>query len=102
MTRPAPAELGVIVTRFIAGAGGVALRGALGLDPERYRVTVVTGEGGPLLERARDAGLEILLEPALVPNISPRSDALALHRLTQLCASRHFDIVHTHSSKAGA
>jgi glycosyltransferase involved in cell wall biosynthesis len=102
MTRPAPAELGVIVTRFIAGAGGVALRGALGLDPDRYRVTVVTGEGGPLLERARDAGLEIVLEPALVPDISPRSDALALHRLTELCASRHFDIVHTHSSKAGA
>ena len=37
-------------------------------------MTVVTGEGGPLLERARDAGLETLLEPALVPNISPRSD----------------------------
>lgn len=102
MTRPAPVEVGVIVTRFIAGAGGVALRGALGLDPTRYRVTVVTGEGGPLLERARSAGLETVLEPALVPEIAPRSDALALRRLTALCVSRDFDIVHTHSSKAGA
>jgi glycosyltransferase involved in cell wall biosynthesis len=102
MNGPAPAELGVIVTRFIAGAGGVALRGVLGLDPERYRVTVVTGEAGPLLDRARDAGLETLVEPALVPDISPRSDAVALHRLTRLCAARDFDIVHTHSSKAGA
>ena len=25
-----------IVTRFMAGAGGVALRGALALDPDRY------------------------------------------------------------------
>jgi glycosyltransferase involved in cell wall biosynthesis len=102
MTRPAPLHLGVIVTRFIAGAGGVALRGALGLDPERYQVTVVTGEGGPLLDRARDAGLETVLEPALVPDISPRSDLLALQRLTRLCGARDFDIVHTHSSKAGA
>jgi glycosyltransferase involved in cell wall biosynthesis len=102
MTAPAPATVAVIVTRFIAGAGGVALRGALGLDPARYRVTIVTGEGGPLLDQARGAGLEALVEPSLVPDISPRSDALALRRLTALCASREFDIVHTHSSKAGA
>ena len=36
-------EVAQVVTRFIAGAGGVALRGALPLDPERYRVTFVTG-----------------------------------------------------------
>jgi glycosyltransferase involved in cell wall biosynthesis len=62
----------------------------------------VTGEGGPLLDRARSAGLETVLEPALVPDISPRADALALHRLTALCGAREFDIVHTHSAKAGA
>ena len=41
-------EVAQIVTRFIAGAGGVALRGALNLDPDRYHVTIVTGQGGPL------------------------------------------------------
>ena len=69
-----PIEVAQVVTRCIAGAGGVALRGALHLDPERYRVTFVTGEGGPLTDRARDAGMRVLLEPSLVPEISPRDD----------------------------
>ena len=52
-------EVAQIVTRFIAGAGGVALRGVLPLDPDRYRVTIITGQGGPLTDRRRgrrDAG----------------------------------------------
>jgi glycosyltransferase involved in cell wall biosynthesis len=97
----APVEVAQIVTRFIAGAGGVALRGALNLDPERYRVTIVTGEGGRLTERARDAGMRVVLEPSLVSPISPRNDATALARLTDLCQRHAFDVVHTHSAKAG-
>ncbi len=95
-------EVAQIVTRFIAGAGGVAFRGARHLDPARFRVTIVTGEGGPLTERAREAGMEVLLEPSLVPTLSPRQDARALQRLTRLCVDRGFDVVHTHSAKAGA
>jgi hypothetical protein len=57
----AKVEVAQIVTRFIAGAGGVALRGALHLDPDRYRVTIVTGEGGPLADRAREEGMCVLL-----------------------------------------
>lgn len=95
-------EVAQIVTRFIAGAGGVALRGALHLDPERYRVTFVTGEGGPLADRARDAGMRVILEPSLVSPIAPRSDATALSRLTAICRQESFDVVHTHSAKAGA
>ena len=33
-----------VVTRFMAGAGGVALRGALALDPEHYEIVFITGE----------------------------------------------------------
>ncbi len=95
-------EVAQIVTRFIAGAGGVALRGALQLDPERYRVTIVTGEGGPLTDRAREAGMRVVLEPSLVSPLAPRSDATALARLTAICREQSFDVVHTHSAKAGA
>jgi glycosyltransferase involved in cell wall biosynthesis len=98
----APVEVAQVVTRFIAGAGGVALRGVLPLDPDRYRVTIVTGEGGPLTEMAERAGMRVILEPTLVPEISPRHDAAALRRLTDLCRSEQFDVVHTHSAKAGA
>ncbi len=95
-------EVATVVTRMIAGAGGVALRGARGLDPARYRVTFVTGEGGPLTRAAEAAGMEVVLEPSLVPQLSARQDLLAVRRLTELFAQRRFDVVHTHSAKAGA
>lgn len=91
-----------VVTRFVAGAGGVALRGAAGLDPDRYAVTVVTGQGGPLTRAATDLGMEVVVEPSLVSPVAPRDDVTALRRLTALCREREFDVVHTHSAKAGA
>lgn len=95
-------EVAQIVTRFIAGAGGVALRGVLPLDPDRYHVTIITGQGGPLTDRAEAAGLRVLIEPSLVSPLSPRDDRRALRRLTELCVSGKYDVVHTHSAKAGA
>ena len=95
-------EVAQIVTRFIAGAGGVALRGAMQLDPERYHVTVVTGEGGELTRIAAERGMDVVVEASLVSPISPREDITALRRLTDLCRERAFDVVHTHSAKAGA
>jgi glycosyltransferase involved in cell wall biosynthesis len=95
-------EVAQVITRFIAGAGGVALRGVLDLDPDRYRVTFVTGEVGPLADVALEAGHEVVVEPSLVPTISPREDWAALRRLERMFARRRFDVVHTHSAKAGA
>ena len=80
----------------------MALRGALHLDPDRYRVTIVTGEGGPLADGPERAGMKVLIEPSLVSPISPRNDAAALARLTSICRGAGFDVVHTHSAKAGA
>lgn len=95
-------EVAQVVTRCIAGAGGVAVRGALALDDERYHVTLVTGLGGPLTDRAREAGLDVVIEPSLVAPVSLADDARALAHLTTLCRERSFDVVHTHSAKAGA
>ncbi|HEU4421113.1 MAG TPA: glycosyltransferase [Pilimelia sp.] len=119
-----------VITRLAAGAGGVALRGALALDPERYAITVITGatdisgagptngavrDGvvtgaeavkdappGDLLAEAYAAGLAVMRVPALVPQISPRRDAAALRVLTSEFARHGYDVVHTHSAKAGA
>jgi hypothetical protein len=101
MTEEPRIEVAQIVTRFIAGAGGVALRGALHLDRDRYRVTIVTGEGGPLTELAEQAGMEVVIEPSLVSPLSPGDDLTALRRLTRICTDRRFDVVHTHSAHAG-
>lgn len=88
-----------VVTRFMAGAGGVALRGALALDPDSYEIVFVTGEGDRLVRQARDAGLEVVVMPRLRSDIAPVDDRRALADLQALV--RGFDVVHTHSAKAG-
>jgi glycosyltransferase involved in cell wall biosynthesis len=102
MTTGGRTEVAQIVTRFIAGAGGVALRGVLPLDPDRYRVTIITGQGGPLTDRAAAAGMRVVIEPSLVSPLAPNHDWRALRRLTDLCRNGGYDVVHTHSAKAGA
>jgi len=90
-----------IVTRCIAGAGGVAVRGAVSIDPQRYRGTLVTGTGGPLLDEARSHGVDVVVIPELVSPISPRQDTVALARIIRVLRERDIDVVHTHSAKAG-
>lgn len=91
-----------VITRFTAGAGGVALQGALALDASRFEVTILTAPGGSLIESAQRAGLEVIGLQHMRPDISPRDDRAALHELTAHLRDRRFDVVHTHSSKAGA
>jgi glycosyltransferase involved in cell wall biosynthesis len=95
-------RVATVVTRFIAGAGGVALRGALALDPERYSVTVLSADGGSLLARAEAAGMEVVRLRHMRPELNPIEDWRALAELTRELRRRNFDVVHTHSSKAGA
>jgi glycosyltransferase involved in cell wall biosynthesis len=97
-----PLRVAVVVARLEGGAGMLALKGATVLDPARFTVTVVVGSGGELIARARDAGLEVLVEPSLVAPIAPVKDRRAYLRLRALFEERSFDVVHTHCSKAGA
>ena len=82
-----------------AGAG-VALRGALALDPEHYEIVFITGTGDDLVAKAREAGHEVVLMPHLRSEIAPADDRRAFADL-RACL-KDFDVVHTHSSKAGA
>jgi glycosyltransferase involved in cell wall biosynthesis len=91
-----------VITRFIAGAGGVALRGAMALDPDVYSVTILSAPGGPLLAEAERAGFEVVRLAHMRPDINLREDSRALRELIAEFRARRFDVVHTHSSKAGA
>lgn len=105
-------SVAVVVTRLQAGAGGVALRGALALDRKRFQTTIIAGDtrgaddsdgsGDRMLVRAADAGLNVICLPELVSRISPRGDARALRRLSAELSQGRYDVVHTHSAKAGA
>lgn len=96
-----PARVAVVITRLEGGAGLLALRGAVAMDRAAYLPTIVTGSGESLVGEATAAGLEVIVEPSLRRPIDPRTDVRATRRLTTLFAERHFDVVHTHTSKAG-
>ncbi|HZT14947.1 MAG TPA: glycosyltransferase [Gaiellaceae bacterium] len=101
---PAKIRVAQVVTRFTAGAGVIALRGALALDPERYETTILAAEGGSLLETAEAEGLPVirLRHMAGGRGIYPGSDAQGVRELAGHLAAGRFDLVHTHSAKAGA
>jgi len=96
-----PLRVVTLITRLEGGAGVLTLRGATALDPERFRVTIVTGSGSHLLDQAAAAGLEVIMEPALRTPIDPRRDLQALRALSALLRKRPFDVAHTHTAKAG-
>lgn len=95
-----------IITRLIVGgAQETVLYTAAMLDPARYRVEVIcgpqTGSEGSLIETVRAYGIPLSIEPALVRQISPLRDLLALVHLTRFIRRGNYAIVHTNSSKAG-
>ena len=95
-------RVATVITRLEGGAGQLALRGALIMDPAVHEMTIITGRGDPvLLGWAAAAGLEVIIEPALRAPIAPCSDLGALVRLRGLFTRRPFDVVHTHTAKAG-
>ena len=99
-----PVRIAQIVTKFTAGAGGVTLRGALALDPDRYSTTVFAADGGSLIEPAEEAGLKVVVVPQLAGGrgIYPWVDVRAFRQLSAHLAAGQFDVVHTNSAKAGA
>ncbi|HOZ48023.1 MAG TPA: glycosyltransferase [Candidatus Hydrogenedentes bacterium] len=72
---------------------------------ERFDADLISGPThgpeGSIEDDVTNAGIPIVREPFLVRNIAPIRDAIALRRLTRLFQSRQYDIVHTHTSKAG-
>ena len=93
--------MAVVVTRFIAGAGGVALRGALALESDRFHTTVMAAAGGDLLDDARNAGLTVIPLRHMRADIAPREDVAVLREVAAHIEAGGFHVVHTHSSKAG-
>lgn len=105
MTEAAPARLrcAILVTRMdLGGAQEVALETAARLDPQRFDVTLFAGPGGALDDDARRRlGERFVTVPTLVHPIHPLKDLLALGWLKWRLLRGRYQVLHTHSSKAG-
>lgn len=71
----------------------------------KYEVDVVsgpqTGPEGSLIEEVRQRGIKLTIMPELRREVSPANDLKAVWKLRQMMIDGKYDIVHTHSSKAG-
>lgn len=95
-----------IITRLDRGGSAEnTLLTATGLDPERFDVTVAVGptagDPGPTLLRARERGVTFVDVPSLIRAPHPWQDLRAALDLRRLVRDGSWDVVHTHTSKAG-
>ena len=95
----------VITRMIVGGAQENTLLSARGAVEAGHDVTLVTGPSpgpeGELLKRVSCPGLKIVECPYLVREISFLSDWKAYGYLKDLFRKERYDVVHTHSSKAG-
>src|SRR5437870_4576929 len=102
-----PIRVAHIITRLIlGGAQENTLYTAMGQHQNSaFDVTLVIGSDdgteGSLRDQARAAGLELVEISSLVRPINPWNDMRALWDIYWLLRHRRYDVVHTHSSKAG-
>lgn len=95
-----------VITRLVHGG---AQRNTIMCAADQARrghdVTLLTGtEAGPegsLLEEARQDAYRLLELPCLVRDPAPAQDLAAFVALWRLMGRHRFDVVHTHTSKAG-
>jgi UDP:flavonoid glycosyltransferase YjiC (YdhE family) len=95
-----------ILTAFSVGGateGVIAL--AHGLQKKGYTVEIATGPNvaseGDLFDEANALGLRVSVFPELVKTVSPVQDLQAFVALYDFICRGRFDIVHTHTAKAG-
>lgn len=95
----------VITELPIGGAQDNTLLTVERLDRANFTPVLVSSPSGEYLERVRLGGYRSILTKSLVRQLDPATDACALWRLAEILrrgnGGRRFDIVHTHSSKAG-
>jgi len=90
---------------IIGGAQENTLLSAIGQAEKGHEVVLVTGPTtgpeGKLLENRNVGKVKIVECPELVRELSPIKDIKAYLRLKRYFIKEKFDVVHTHSSKAG-
>lgn len=94
------------ITRMIVGgAQENTFLSARGLVEAGHECLLLSGpsEGreGSLLQRMKNPGFAVMESPLFVREVSPLTDLRAIYWLADFLKKERFDVIHTHSSKAG-
>lgn len=103
---PRPLQVLHVITRMIVGgAQENTLLSCSLIDRARFPSEILcgleTGAEGSLHDDCRAAGVPLHLEPTLVRRTHPVLDVRVVGRLAAFMRRGRYDVVHTHSSKAG-
>ena len=95
-----------IITRLCKGGAQANTFHTVRLsNRERFKADLIsgftTGDEGSIEDTINAAGIDIIRVPDLVREVSPLRDLRALSNLTKLLKKNQYDVVHTHTSKAG-
>lgn len=100
-----------VITRLIIGGAqetAMLIADYLAHAPDyagQYHVDMIsgpqTGPEGSLIEEVRQRGTSLTILPELRREISPANDWRAVQKLCRMMQDGRYQIVHTHSSKAG-
>lgn len=94
-----------IITRLDRGGSSEnTLLTVLGLDRQRYDITLMSGPSlnpSALLDRLKSADIKLCEIKQLIRKINPLKDLIAWVKIYSIIKKERFQIVHTHTSKAG-
>ncbi|MCM8788171.1 MAG: glycosyltransferase family 4 protein [Candidatus Omnitrophica bacterium] len=95
----------VITRMIVGGAQENTLSTVIGLKNRKHDVFLIsgpsTGPEGSMETNVKKYGISFIFIPELVRNISPMYDVIAFIKLGMNFRRNRFDIIHTHSAKAG-
>jgi glycosyltransferase involved in cell wall biosynthesis len=93
-----------INANFAGGSGGIMLREATAVDPERHTTTILAPGDGPLFSLAERRGVQIVRLQRMGGgrHVYPWADGEALRELCEVLRAGDYDVVHTHAGRAGA
>ncbi|EGJ32396.1 MULTISPECIES: glycosyltransferase family 4 protein [Moorena] len=96
-----PKVLNIVTRLAVGGAQDTSLLTVKKHDRTRFTVHYASNPDGYWIERAQQAADKFYPLPHLIRPLHPTQDFQALLDIVRLLRQEQFDIVHTHSSKAG-
>src|SRR5215208_6074245 len=99
-----PLRIAHVNANFAGGSGGIMLREALAVDPDRHTTTVIAPGDGPLFAQAERQGVRVvrLRRMGGGRHVYPWADGDALRELCEVLHAGEYDLVHTHAGRADA